>query len=309
VKDHLKITSDRFTLLQGENITLKSELSNIKKQCTSLSKDLENIKKEKEELVKDVTEMKQQCTKLTLDYTTVKKEEKALAVEVSAIDLLCQGLTLDLQTVAKEKKEITGEIKQLKNNMKQLYVNLTKNLETEKKEKEALKNKVDKLSMALENTKAAKFVWKIDGFQAETLRRAKDSGKDVILYSEPFYTEKYGYKLKISLCPNGHNDGKNTHVSVYVSVLRGEYDGILPWPLKRKIKFILVDQKEELSQRRNIEKSITPTQNITVQSFIKPKTRSNLGRGYDTFVSHEVLKTEKYIVDGAIFLQVEMESS
>jgi hypothetical protein len=96
-------------------------------------------------------------------------------------------------------------------------------------------------------------------------------------------------------------------VSVFIFILQGEYDAILPWPFTRKVKFILLDQKAKLSQRKNIEMILNPVQGMN-ESFGRPKTHANSGNGFSTFVSHEVLRNENYLVDGAIFLQVEVES-
>jgi TNF receptor-associated factor 4 len=48
--------------------------------------------------------------------------------------------------------------------------------------------------------------------------------------SEPFYSHPGGYKMIMTIYPNGVGESRDTHVSVYVGILRGEFDDQLRWP-------------------------------------------------------------------------------
>ena len=52
------------------------------------------------------------------------------------------------------------------------------------------------------------------------------------LFSPPFYSYPGGYKMRLEVVPGGYSDGHDTHLSVYVTILRGEYDDKLQWPFK-----------------------------------------------------------------------------
>ena len=147
------------------------------------------------------------------------------------------------------------------------------------------------------------FTWRIQNFD-QSWQAAKEGSKEE-LYSEPFYTSPHKYKLKIQLYPNAHGAGKNTHLSVYIIIMKGEYDAILPWPFLPQVTFTLIDQQEDTSQRENVVRSFKA--NSTLESFARPVGDENPGRGYPTFVSHEQLQTRRYIVDNTIFLQVKIE--
>ena len=61
------------------------------------------------------------------------------------------------------------------------------------------------------------------------MRQAKAGGKNVF-ESPSFYTdraENNGFKSKVKIYPNGERSGENTHVSVYIFVMKGEYDALL----------------------------------------------------------------------------------
>ena len=89
------------------------------------------------------------------------------------------------------------------------------------------------------------FIWKITNFENQL-----KSNMDRYMESVPFYT--HGYKLMLGLYPNGHDAGKNTHLSIYIFVLKGEYDVILPWGFPKKVTFTLIDQQDNPKQRKDV---------------------------------------------------------
>ena len=144
------------------------------------------------------------------------------------------------------------------------------------------------------------FIWKIDKF-SKILGEAKSGVKSKI-ESLSFYTKSCGYKVKVWLYPNGVGCGKNTHLSVFNTVTNGEFDAILPWPFLTAVKFTLIDQQPYPHHGENVE--YTFTQNIPC----RPKVDSDISNslGFPDFVSHEKLKTRRYLVDDTLFLQVEV---
>ena len=170
----------------------------------------------------------------------------------------------------------------------------------------ALKNAMGLLQLS--NVKHTNvFLWRIDGF-SEIVKKAKNEGKEKI-YSDPLYTKTktdgFGYKLKVLLCPNGIGDAKNTHLSVFIIIMKGEYDAILPWHFNKKVKFTLIDQQDEPGKRDNKTAELIG-QNTS--NFTRPTTEENIGIGFPCFISHEELKSQHYIVDDTLFLQVEIRS-
>lgn len=66
---------------------------------------------------------------------------------------------------------------------------------------------------------------------ARSSRLCADSGFRV----PAFYTAKYGYKLCLRLYLNGDGTGKKTHLSLFIVIMKGEYDALLPWPFRNKV--------------------------------------------------------------------------
>ena len=49
-----------------------------------------------------------------------------------------------------------------------------------------------------------------------------DFQQHTIWWSPPFYTHHGGYKMCLRVFPNGNRSGENTHISVYINILKGE---------------------------------------------------------------------------------------
>ena len=165
------------------------------------------------------------------------------------------------------------------------------------------------LDLACIKLETRTFIWKIESF-SEVLRRARN-GEMLSIGSSPFYTdrtESYGYKLKVKMFPNGQGRGVNTHLSVLIVVMKGDYDAILPWPFKKKVKFTLIDQQKNLgTERENFTRQFITDNH---PCFARPTQEDgSTGRGYADFISHEALRKRHYIVDDALFLQVEVGPS
>ena len=146
------------------------------------------------------------------------------------------------------------------------------------------------------------FKWKIDSF-SEHLRKAK-SGEQTDLCSSPF--SRYGYKCKLKFYPNGCGDGKNTHLVIFIIIMKGEYDASLTWPFNKKVTFTLIDQQEDANARENI--AITLSDERALECFARPVEDENTGLGYHEFASQEKLQERRYIVDDTIFIQVQIAS-
>lgn len=62
--------------------------------------------------------------------------------------------------------------------------------------------------------------------------------------SPPFYTHAQGYKMCLRVAANGKGCGKETHISVEVCLMKGEFDDQLEWPFKGNIAIQLLNQQQ-----------------------------------------------------------------
>ena len=157
-----------------------------------------------------------------------------------------------------------------------------------------------------------RYIWKIDKF-SDILRQAKAGEKETI-ESDPFFSECYGYKLKVSVIP--HFAGyfthlpsrRSPHLSVAIFLMESEYDNMLPWPFRKKMTFTLIDQHEDLKQRNNVVDYLSARRQGPFNTlFLKRPGQANLCKGgIPLFISHKVLQTRRYIVNDTVFLQVDV---
>lgn len=119
------------------------------------------------------------------------------------------------------------------------------------------------------------YVWKIDPFP-QYLCDAKQ-GKGASFASAPFYVGRFGYKLFMTVYPNGHGSGQGTHLSVFVTIMKGDYDQLLSWPFSNNIDIRLLSN----NTKPDIVKRILPTRQNPC--FQRPKLQMNPNCGFPTF--------------------------
>ena len=108
-------------------------------------------------------------------------------------------------------------------------------------------------------------------------------------YSLPFYTHPHGYKMCIRVIPNGFGRGNGTHLSVFIHLMRGEFDYHLKWPLRGHITIQLPNQEED---KDHVVKVIpfgddTPD---NVANRVTEGERNVSGRGIPEFLPHSKSK-------------------
>lgn len=74
-------------------------------------------------------------------------------------------------------------------------------------------------------------------YDMKSLRREREDW-----ISEPFYS-KSRYKMVLRVYPYGNGGGYGTHLSVFIYIIKGEYDHKLKWPFVGEVTLTLVDQK------------------------------------------------------------------
>ena len=183
--------------------------------------------------------------------------------------------------------------------------NLEKELKEFKKVNDFLVDKVAAQAKEISALylKPPQLSWRISDIE-KILVQAREKSSTV-LESSPFYSANHGYKLKLYVYPNGDITNKHNYLSVFLVLMEGEYDSLLPWPFYQRITFILVDQLEGSHEKKNIVMELTtdPSRSSCAKpsgKVVKPSI------GFTRFVTHKNLKTRRYIVNDSLLLQVEV---
>ena len=83
-------------------------------------------------------------------------------------------------------------------------------------------------------------VWKIPQF-SQHMNNAR-TWKYTSIFSLPFYSNRYSYKMCLRLYILRDGIGKGTHMSIFFVNLKGEFDNNLHWPFKPMMTFRLINQ-------------------------------------------------------------------
>ena len=143
------------------------------------------------------------------------------------------------------------------------------------------------------------FVWKIP--EVKRRRQEAKMGRTISLYSAPFYTSRHGYKLCLRLYMDGDGSGKGSHLSFFLTVMRGEFDSLLQWPFKQTVSLMLLDQ----DRQRDVIQSFRPEPSSA--SFQRPRMEMNVASGCPNFAPLSVLDNPSYVKEDTIFLKCNID--
>lgn len=145
-------------------------------------------------------------------------------------------------------------------------------------------------------------LWAISGVS----RRMRDAanGRSPSIISPPFYTSHGGYKLCLRMYLNGDGLGANTHISLFLIIMKGKYDSILDWPFSKKVTFKLLDQRDGEHQ---VVSAFKPDTNSA--SFRRPQHSMNIASGCPQFVplSHLRSNWRAFVSDDTMFVKAVVE--
>ncbi|CAF1200930.1 unnamed protein product [Rotaria sordida] len=126
-----------------------------------------------------------------------------------------------------------------------------------------------------------RYIWKITNVQ-ERIADAK-SERQTSIYSSPFYSSLTGYKLCLRLYLNGDSDVRGRFISLFLIIMRNDYDAILHWPFSYEVSFCLIDQSTLNNNQHNMTASFWP--DIGLDCFQRPVYNMNHGYGIKEFCS------------------------
>ena len=99
--------------------------------------------------------------------------------------------------------------------------------------------------------------------------------------STPFYSHPQGYKLCIRVHANGILAGKGTHISVYVHLMKGEFDDHLVWPFRGQINIQLLGGQTQHAKNIIFDDS-TPSEYV---GRVTSGERASQGWGESKYIS------------------------
>uniref|UniRef100_G3Q7M3 TNF receptor-associated factor n=1 Tax=Gasterosteus aculeatus TaxID=69293 RepID=G3Q7M3_GASAC len=152
-----------------------------------------------------------------------------------------------------------------------------------------------------------RLIWKIDDFTNR--REAEVRGRPPCLSSVPFHAGTCGYKLASRVYLNGDGEGRGTHLSLYVVLMPGDFDALLPWPFRQTVSLSLLDQSGAANHR-----SLSFRPDPSSKSFGRPAAESagNVAVGFSCFLPLGELEPRhnaEYVKDDALFVKVKVDTA
>ena len=122
-----------------------------------------------------------------------------------------------------------------------------------------------------------------------------------IWLSPPFYTHAQGYKVCLRVNASGH--GNDSHVSVFVHFVKGEFDDLLKWPFRGAIHIQVLDQ---IDGSKNISHTFQYDDRIrdSACSRVTGGEMSVTGRGESKLIAHSQLEP-RYLRSDTLLFQMD----
>jgi Fe2+ transport system protein B len=228
----LKIVVKETRELTKEFITLENDMKQKGKHLNAVDANVDKYKGEltkefrmlKAEMGQHVNKYKTYCKTEKQEKETARKEKKELSKEV-------ENLTKSLEIGQEERKELSKQVKDIpqkigtagKRTFKdvifdifQIVVLMGLFVKFSPQIGNAVEKVLQRKSGLNDNRLTNNYILKITNFEG-IFRQAKSEDVSVrgVFYSS------YGYKLQITVYPNGYGKEKNTHLSIFVAILRG----------------------------------------------------------------------------------------
>ena len=100
---------------------------------------------------------------------------------------------------------------------------------------------------------------------------------------------------------NGEGIGKDSHMSLYFVLMKGDFDAILSWPFTHRVTMQLLDQS---GQDNHVQDRFCPNSNSC--AFQRPQSETNIAVGNPRFISKTDLgrREDMYMRDDTMFIEI-----
>ena len=136
--------------------------------------------------------------------------------------------------------------------------------------------------------------WKISGVKNKISQNENT-------VSDPFYVGLHKFQGYMGWVRD------DNYVGLYLSIMKGEWDDTLKWPIRYTSSLVLINQLDANDNYENNYEITEEDLKKFTQCFKQPSTEKNVGLGKAKFISHADLLQEKYSKDDSIILKISVE--
>ncbi|KAK6488733.1 TNF receptor-associated factor 5-like [Huso huso] len=306
---------DHLLLVLESNSKLEKQIADLQKTLHLKHQEIQELTKVVNKLEKEIKPLMQQVTKTDNMLSNVQKSLEDQKDRVSIIQIQLQQLTSAfnqdpsrselglLKRSVESLKQQVSVIESLKDRLTSLEGQYTRHSGLLNIHVEQLSLNEERFRQLEAMSYNGKLIWKIQDYKKK--KKEAVEGRVPSIFSQAFYTSRSGYRLCARAYLNGDGTGKRTHLSLYVVMMRGEFDSLLPWPFEQSVTLMILDQS---GAKNDIVDVFRP--DLNSNSFKRPVNEMNLAFGFPCFVTHTALEAPKngiYVKDETLFVKVKVD--
>ena len=179
--------------------------------------------------------------------------------------------------IEKENKLLKQQVAKLTEDHN-LYINTSQSMISE------LQQQIEKLSVDLSAYQIGTPLCPVEITMTD-FEQNKYDGND--WYSLPFYTQPKGYKICLHVIAAGYGDGADTHVTISLMLMKGEYDDQLKWPFRGKFIIELLSQDGDKRRSKTVNFNNAPDAS---RNRVMDGEQAQESRGFRKFIPYTELK-------------------
>ena len=271
--DHLRENITHLSLMAAKLMEKDKQIATITTEITQRQDDLDKevctLKEENERLKQENAKLQESSGVYHSSISALTKKhddlEKALKCNIST---LREESTLQSTKQSQSERTIQSMTDRLQHNVKTFRAELSASIE-------GLDEKVSSLSS---HSRLPPCSFVMTNFSEK---------KHKEWYSQPFHTHNMGYKMCLRVDADGLDTGKGTHMSVFVYLMRGEFDDQLQWPFRGSVTIQLLNQRGGEGHR--VYTLLYNDQTPDIGCRVTVSERAD-GWGNPKFISHDMLR-------------------
>ena len=236
VHEFTSVVKDQAKQIERLSQQIKQQSQQIERQSGQIEKLMSSNDKEQSQ------QIERPSRQIERQPGQIERQSRQIELQSRQIELQSQQIELQSQQIERQSERIGRHTQQIERQSQQIETLLSSYKE------QSRQITILKINQILPTP----FEWKIPNFEALFLTSSSEKQN---LVCEPFYLFECGYKFLLEivitrpLSPN--------FLRVYIKVVPGEFDELLSWPCKEKVRVTLVDQNLPLDNKKNISHMIS----------------------------------------------------
>ena len=224
----------------------------------------------------------------------IRAENQSTKAEIQALHTENKAIRAEVEAIHAENRSVKAENERLTKHITELE----KEQEGTKQKARQIEEKHDNLERELDTRIVPA---PVPPFYFSIVNYDHYKKVDYRWKSPSFYSHLGRYKLYCAVYPNGEGNAKGTHLSLYVYIMRGEYDDQLKWPFNRVVTIAMFNRG---TNEWDNSKDIKLDDRVPIKDRRRVVDRiAGGGRGYTRWITSKEL-AEKYLKEGVIRFKV-----